>query len=112
MERLSKLQKWILEKLNDWEYMEGIEIAELTEKALEEGVVNHPGDIYLEIRRLTAENLVAYGKSQKDVRITTEGIEKLKFISWIKDIVYREPLAVVAIIISIVSLISGLIKIK
>jgi hypothetical protein len=41
-------------------------------------------------------------RPNKSIRITEKGIEKLSFISWMKDIAYREPLAVVAIIISII----------
>ncbi|MDP2766540.1 MAG: hypothetical protein Q8O41_03685 [Candidatus Methanoperedens sp.] len=108
MERLSKMQKCILEKL-DSEDGEGIEIQELWDKVLEDGIIISYADFFNEIPRLKAKNLVALLDTQKYV-ITVDGKEKLKFISGIKDIVYSEPLGVVAIIISIVSLISGLIK--
>ncbi|VVB88874.1 Uncharacterised protein [uncultured archaeon] len=108
MERLTKLQNLILKRLNkdSTKYIEEtVLFGYIMEPAMNKGVVHHPDDFQEAIRSLMQRKLVMWdNRPNMSIRITEEGMEKLKFISLIKDIAtdYKELLTVVAIIISVI----------
>lgn len=114
MERLTKLQNLILKRLNkdSTKYIEEtVLFGYIMEPVMNEKEKYHPDDFQEALGSLMQRKLVMWDdRPNKSIRITEEGVEKLKFISWIKDIAtdYKELLTVVAIIISVIF---GIIKI-